>query len=137
MHSTHRLTAPSATALIVAAALSGGPAAAGQFTVTGDANHRAVSPAVAPAQLTEAPNHRRLGLTPAPDGSGVTSVDFAVRELDRQGYTDITVLGTGSGSFAAFDTQGREMVIRLDPRRNIITEVVPRREIRARRMAAN
>jgi hypothetical protein len=145
----HHLTTRCKAALIATALLCG-PAFADTLTITGDPNHRNVAPsdtvtgdsnhrkftpAVDPALLTEAPKHRRLGLTHVPDGSGLSEIDFAVREIDRQGYTEIMVLGAQASSFTALDAEGREMVIRFDPHRSLITEVIPRSEIRARRMA--
>ena len=130
----HHLTTRCKAALIATALLCG-PAFADTLTVTGDPNHRNVTRSVDPALLTEAPKHRRLGLTHVPDGSGLSEIDFAVREIDRQGYTEIMVLGAQASSFTALDGEGREMVIRFDPHRSLITEVIPRSEIRARRMA--
>lgn len=128
----------SAAFLFVGGLLSG-PALADPDTVTGDPNHRtfgktvSVSAGIAPGSQ----NSRRLGITPTVDGSGVTGMDFAIREITEHGFTDVTLLGQQGRNFAALDGQGREMVIRYDPYRSMITEIVPRREIRARRMAGN
>ena len=127
------------TAALIAAALVGGPALADPITVTGDPNHRRVTSdtPVGTDTLLASRNSRRLGEAPTADGSGVTGLDFAIRKMTGEGYSGISVLGPERNRYAAFDQQGREMVIRFDPYRNAITEVTPRSDIRARRMAGN
>lgn len=122
-------------AALIGTVILSGPVWADTFTVTGDPNHRAVARSAGPAVLPEAPRHRRLGLTPAPGGNGTTDTDVSVRQIEKQGYVDVMLFDTGPDTFTALDAQGREMVIRFDPRRSLITKVTPRSEIRARRMA--